>query len=181
MVNLNVFHRRLSVLPCEAFPERREGTWKRYLSMTVGLELVKATKHRCQNPFCSVTQPETGPTVTLNTSINVWTHGDYIEIFTFRFTCGPLRLILISPVSGWHNSDISFLECQLYIGNVAQISAVIKQRYCSIKCLINVGHSLKRVEIIIPPETEIKCLECLLIWNEMVRCIKREKTYHHAA
>lgn len=56
MKKLNVFHLWLSVLPSEVFPEWREGTWKRYLSMTVELELVKATKYCCQNPFCSVKQ-----------------------------------------------------------------------------------------------------------------------------
>lgn len=50
---------------------QNEGTWKRYLSMTVELELLKATKYCCQNPFCSVTQLWLGLQVTLNTYINV--------------------------------------------------------------------------------------------------------------
>lgn len=55
-VNLNVFHLWLSVLSSEVFPKWGEGTWKRYLSMTEELELVKATKCCCQNHFCLVTQ-----------------------------------------------------------------------------------------------------------------------------
>ena len=47
---------RLYVLPSEVFPESWEGTRKRYLSMTVEVELVKATKNCCENPFCQVTQ-----------------------------------------------------------------------------------------------------------------------------
>ena len=104
--------------PLKCFQNEGKVHGKRYLSMTVELELVKATKYRCQNPFCSVTQPKPGRQVTLNTYINVWTHGDDIEIFTFRYTGGPLSLILTSEFSSWHNFDISFLKCQPYIGNI---------------------------------------------------------------
>lgn len=146
-----------SVLPSEVFPEWREGTCKRYLSMRVGLELVKATKYCCQNPFCSVTQPKTGLQVTLNTYINVWRHGDYIEIFTFRYTGGSLRLSLIFHVSSWHNSDISFLKCQLYIGdNCTDFSCKKKERNCSIKGLKKLYNSEKNVLII--PQTLIKSI-----------------------
>lgn len=121
----NVFHLWLSVLPSEVFPEGREGTWKRYLSMTVVLELVKAAKYCRQNSFCSVTQLKPGLRVTLNTYINVWTHGCDTDIFTFRYTGGPLWLFLMSHVSRRHKYNISFLECQLHWQHLADTSFVI--------------------------------------------------------
>lgn len=169
-----------SVLPSEVFPEWRKGTCKRYLSMRVGLELVKATKYCCQNPFCSVTQPKTGLQVTLNTYINVWRHGDYIEIFTFRYTGGSLRLSLIFHVSSWHNSDISFLKCQLYIGdNCTDFSCKKKERDCSIKGLKKLYNSEKKC-IDNTPDTDKKyivflCLFFVFLWDFKFKIHKFEK------
>lgn len=100
-----------SMALCSSFwsVSRRKGsysTWKRYLGMTVELELVKAAKYCRQNSFCSVTQLKPGLQVTLNTYINVWTHGCDMDIFTFRYTGGPLWLFLISHVSRWHKFNI---------------------------------------------------------------------------
>lgn len=124
--NSNVFHLWLSVLPSEVFPEGREGAWKRCLSMTVELELVKVTKYCRQNSFCSVTQLKPGLQVTLKTYINVWTHGFDMDIFTFRYTGGPLWLFLISHVSRWHKYNISFLKCQLHWQHLADVQENIQ-------------------------------------------------------
>lgn len=125
--------------------------------MTVELELVKATKYCRQNSFCSVTQLKPGLQVTLNTYINVWTHGGDMDIFTFRYASGPLWLFSSYLMSLDENNSSYHLW-----------SPEPRTRHVSVKCLKIMQRDVQGNSPIITPHRLIIIL-CGLIFEISIR------------
>lgn len=134
--------------------------------MTVELELVKATKYCRQNSFCSVTQLKPGLQVTLNTYINVWTHGGDMDIFTFRYVSGPLWLFSSFLISLDENNSSYHLW-----------SPKPRTRHVSVKCLKIMQRDVQGNSPIITPQRLIIIL-CGLVVGISIREGKLRQMCH---